>query len=530
MKVSWRSARADRSRPPPRPRSCTTPRWARRRSPSNRWKSRRRSASTPTATSPTRSSISMVIYLPGQNVDEEPLLDELTPREIVAELDKHVVGQSDAKRSVAIALRNRVRRQKLDPEMAEEVMPKNILMIGPTGVGKTEIARRLAKLANSPFLKVEASKFTEVGYVGRDVESMVRDLVEIAIDNVREEKLEDVADKAELNAEERLLDILLPPSPTRTEPTATTTGGVVIDGGTQLTESSNRTREKLRQQLREGKLDERMVEIDVRERNFPSFEIISNQGVEEMDVNIKDMLPNIFGQRTKKRKMKVNEAFEYLIQEEEQRLIDMDQVTRSAIDRVENSGIVFLDEIDKIAGREGGHGPDVSREGVQRDILPIVEGTTVNTRYGMVRTDHILFIAAGAFHVSKPSDLIPELQGRFPIRVELKSLTMDDFIRILTEPKSSLVKQYTALLETEGVKLEFTREALEEIARFAFRVNEGTENIGARRLHTIMERVLDEISFSAPDKKGEHITVDAGYVGKTLSDIVKDQDLSRYIL
>jgi len=466
----------------------------------------------------------MAIYLPATAEEELLALDELTPREIVGELDKHVVGQSDAKRAVAIALRNRMRRQKLPPDLAEEVIPKNIIMIGPTGVGKTEIARRLAKLANSPFLKVEASKFTEVGYVGRDVESMIRDLVEIAIDNIRAEKLEDVADKAELNAEERLLDILLPPAaPSHPEPT-----GFTLEASSG--DSYSRTREKLRQQLREGKLDERTVEIDVRERNFPSFEIISNQGVEEMDVNIKDMLPNIFGQRTKKRKMKVNEAFEYLIQEEEQRLIDMDQVTRMAIDRVEDAGIIFLDEIDKIAGREGGHGPDVSREGVQRDILPIVEGTTVNTRYGMVRTDHILFIAAGAFHVSKPSDLIPELQGRFPIRVELKSLTMEDFVRILTEPKSSLVKQYTALLETEGLKLEFTREALEEIAKFAFRVNEGTENIGARRLHTIMERVLDEISFSAPDKTGEHITVDAGYVGKMLADIVKDQDLSRYIL
>jgi ATP-dependent HslUV protease ATP-binding subunit HslU len=472
----------------------------------------------------------MAIYLPSTAEEEQLALDELTPREIVAELDKHVIGQNDAKRAVAIALRNRTRRQKLAPDLAEEIIPKNIIMIGPTGVGKTEIARRLAKLANSPFLKVEASKFTEVGYVGRDVESMVRDLVEIAIDNVREEKLEDVADKAELNAEERLLDILLPPSPPpRTEPVSTA-GGVVIDGTMALAESSSRTREKLRQQLREGKLDDRTVEIDVRERNFPSFEIISNQGVEEMDVNIKDMLPNIFGQRTKKRKMKVNEAFEYLIQEEEHRLIDMDQVTRIAIDRVENSGIVFLDEIDKIAGREGGHGPDVSREGVQRDILPIVEGTTVNTRYGMVRTDHILFIAAGAFHVSKPSDLIPELQGRFPIRVELQSLTMEDFVRILTEPKSSLVKQYTALLETEGVKLEFTPEALDEIAHFAFRVNESTENIGARRLHTIMERVLDELSFEAPEKKGQQVTVDADYVRKMLTDIVKDQDLSRYIL
>jgi ATP-dependent HslUV protease ATP-binding subunit HslU len=466
----------------------------------------------------------MAIYLPATAEEEQLALDELTPREIVGELDKHVVGQKDAKRAVAIALRNRMRRQKLPPDLAEEVIPKNIIMIGPTGVGKTEIARRLAKLANSPFLKVEASKFTEVGYVGRDVESMIRDLVEIAIDNIRAEKLEDVADKAELNAEERLLDILLPPAaPTHSEPT-----GFTLEASSG--DSYSRTREKLRQQLREGKLDDRTVEIETRERNFPSFEIISNQGVEEMDVNIKDMLPNIFGQRTKKRKMKVNEAFEYLIQEEEQRLIDMDQVTRMAIDRVEDAGIIFLDEIDKIAGREGGHGPDVSREGVQRDILPIVEGTTVNTRYGMVRTDHILFIAAGAFHVSKPSDLIPELQGRFPIRVELKSLTMEDFIRILTEPKSSLVKQYTALLETEGVKLEFTKDALEEIAKFAFRVNEGTENIGARRLHTIMERVLDEISFSAPEKKGEHITVDAEYVGKMLADIVKDQDLSRYIL
>jgi ATP-dependent HslUV protease ATP-binding subunit HslU len=472
----------------------------------------------------------MAIYLPSSAEEEQLALDELTPREIVVELDKHVIGQKDAKRAVAIALRNRTRRQKLTPELAEEIIPKNIIMIGPTGVGKTEIARRLAKLANSPFLKVEASKFTEVGYVGRDVESMVRDLVEIAIDNVREEKLEDVADKAELNAEERLLDILLPPSPPPRPEQTSTAGGVVIDSSAALVESSSRTREKLRQQLREGKLDDRMVEIDVRERNFPSFEIISNQGVEEMDVNIKDMLPNIFGARTKKRKMKVNEAFEYLIQEEEQRLIDMDQVTRMAIDRVENSGIVFLDEIDKIAGREGGHGPDVSREGVQRDILPIVEGTTVNTRYGMVRTDHILFIAAGAFHVSKPSDLIPELQGRFPIRVELQSLTMEDFVRILTEPKSSLVKQYTALLETEGVKLDFTPEALSEIAHFAFRVNESTENIGARRLHTIMERVLDELSFEAPEKKGSHVTIDADYVRKMLTDIVKDQDLSRYIL
>jgi ATP-dependent HslUV protease ATP-binding subunit HslU len=470
----------------------------------------------------------MAIYLPPTAEETQAALDDLTPREIVAELDKYVIGQKDAKLAVAIALRNRMRRQKLPEDMAEEVIPKNIIMIGPTGVGKTELARRLAKLANSPFMKVEASKFTEVGYVGRDVESMIRDLVEIAIEMVREEKLEDVSDKAELNAEERLLDILLPPPAPR--PAETPQAGFILEGTTTSGDSQSRTREKLRQQLREGKLDDRTVEIDVRERSFPAFEIISNQGAEEMDINIKDMLPNIFGQRTKKRKMKVNEAFEYLIQEEEQRLIDMDQVTRTAIDRVEDSGIIFLDEIDKIAGREGGHGPDVSREGVQRDILPIVEGTTVNTRYGMVRTDHILFIAAGAFHVSKPSDLIPELQGRFPIRVELQSLTMEDFVRILTEPKSSLVKQYTALLGTEGVQLEFTKDSLEEIARFAFRVNEGTENIGARRLHTIMERVLDQISFDAPEKKGEHVKIDAPYVREMLADIVKDQDLSRYIL
>jgi len=467
----------------------------------------------------------MAIYLPGVAEEADIILDELTPREIVAELDKHVVGQHEAKRAVAIALRNRMRRQKLSQELAEEIMPKNIIMIGPTGVGKTEIARRLARLANSPFLKVEASKFTEVGYVGRDVESMIRDLVEIAIDMVREEKMEEVAEKAEQNAEERLLDLLFPSPP----PAAPSSAGFALTSG-EDGDSAKRTREKLRQQLREGKLDDRDVDLEVRERSMPAFEIISSQGVEEMDINIKDMLPNIFGQRTKKRKMKVSEAFEYLIQEEESKLIDMDQVTRTAVDRVEQSGIIFLDEIDKIAGRESGHGPDVSREGVQRDILPIVEGTTVNTRYGMVRTDHILFIAAGAFHVSKPSDLIPELQGRFPIRVELKSLTMEDFIAILTEPKSSLVKQYTALLETEGLKLEFTRDALDEIARFAFRVNESTENIGARRLHTIMERVLDEISFNAPEMTEKTVNVDAAYVQKMLADIVKDQDLSRYIL
>jgi ATP-dependent HslUV protease ATP-binding subunit HslU len=467
----------------------------------------------------------MAIYLPGIAEEADAMLDDLTPKEIVAELDKYVVGQHEAKRAVAIALRNRMRRQKLPADLAEEIMPKNIIMIGPTGVGKTEIARRLARLTDSPFLKVEASKFTEVGYVGRDVESMIRDLVEIAIDMIREERLEEVAEKAEEHAENKLLDLLLPPP---AAPVSASTTGFVLPA--ENGDSNSRTREKLRQQLREGALDDKEVEVEVRERNMPAFEIISNQGVEEMDINIKDMLPNIFGQRTKKRKMKVSDAFEYLIQEEESKLIDMDQVTRVAVSRVEQSGIIFLDEIDKIAGRESGHGPDVSREGVQRDILPIVEGTTVNTRYGMVRTDHILFIAAGAFHVSKPSDLIPELQGRFPIRVELKSLTMADFIAILTEPKSSLVKQYTALLETEGLKLEFTREALDEVAAFAFKVNESTENIGARRLHTIMERVLDEISFNAPEMQEKSAVVDAEYVRKMLVDIVKDQDLSRYIL
>jgi len=540
----------------------------------------------------------MAIFLPGTAEDQALALDEMTPREIVAELDKYVVGQQAAKRAVAIALRNRMRRQKLPPEMAEDIMPKNIIMIGPTGVGKTEIARRLAKLTNSPFLKVEASKFTEVGYVGRDVESIVRDLVEIAIDMVRDEKLEEVEDKAEMNAEDRLLDLLLPPVPGATPAPAPSPAPIAAADDSNVVEmpaailvdepapadktektdkpgdSHSRTREKLRQQFREGKLDDRTVELDVRDRNQPSFEIISNQGQEEMDINLKDMIPGLFGQRTKKRKMKVSEAFEYLVQEEESRLIDMDQVTRLAVERVEDSGMVFLDEIDKIAGREGGHGPDVSREGVQRDILPIVEGTTVSTKYGMVSTDHILFIAAGAFHVSKPSDLIPELQGRFPIRVELHSLTVNDFVRILTEPKSSLVKQSTALLETEGLKLEFTKEAIAEMAQFAFNVNETTENIGARRLHTIMERVLDEISFQAPDlfksprpeatEEGviaeigssapltaepqppspplpvverqtatgieKVIVVDPEYVRQQVAGIVKNQDLSRYIL
>src|SRR5499425_333054 len=450
----------------------------------------------------------MVIYLPEQ-LQNHAKLDEMTPRQIVEELDKYVVGQHAAKRAVSIALRNRVRRQKLPADLAQDVIPKNIIMIGSTGIGKTEIARRLARLSNSPFLKVEASKFTEVGYVGRDVESMIRDLVEIAIDMVRAEKVEEIADKAQQNVEERILDMLLPPNKASSfDPSI----DVIETSENAAMDSYNRTREKFRQQLREGKLDARIVEIEVRERNFPSFEIYPNQGIEEMDINPKDMMPGLFGGRTKNRRMRVDEAMEYLMQEEEQKLVDMDQVARVALERVESAGIIFLDEIDKIAGRESGHGPDVSREGVQRDILPIVEGTTVNTRYGMVRTDHILFIAAGAFHVSKPSDLIPELQGRFPIRVELKSLTMADFIAILTEPKNALAKQYTALLETEGIKLTFTREALDEIAGFAFRVNESTENIGARRLHTIMERVLDEISFNAPDMTTKNVTVDADYV------------------
>jgi ATP-dependent HslUV protease ATP-binding subunit HslU len=456
----------------------------------------------------------MVIYLPqhGAHADgEAPLLDELTPREIVRELDKYVIGQADAKKAVAIALRNRVRRQKLDPDMAEDVMPKNILMIGSTGVGKTEIARRLAKLANSPFLKVEASKFTEVGYVGRDVESMIRDLVEISIDMVREERLDDVADRAERFAEDRLLPLLMPPQAEAVE-----------------NESDEKAREKMREKFRTGKLDDKMVEIDVKDR-APMMDF-GGPGPDDMDVSLKEFLPTLFGSRTKKRKMRVSEAFDYLVEEEELKLIDMDQVQRVAIERVERNGMIFLDEIDKIAGREGGQGPDVSREGVQRDILPIVEGTTVNTRYGFVRTDHILFIAAGAFHVSKPSDLIPELQGRFPIRVELKSLTEQDFIRILKEPKNALIKQSQALLDTEGIKLSFTEDALVELARFAAVVNAQAENIGARRLHTILEKVLEEISFEGPDLKKKTVKIDAEYVRKQLAEIVKDQDLTRYIL
>jgi len=478
----------------------------------------------------------MVIYLAGETEEPELRLDELTPRQIVAELDKHVVGQNAAKRAVAIALRNRVRRKKLAPDLAADVIPKNIIMIGSTGVGKTEIARRLARMSNSPFLKVEASKFTEVGYVGRDVESMIRDLTEIAVEMTRQEKVDEITDKAELNVEERILDLLLPPPKSSSSgplfdfDSGETTAPVLVPDAEPKDENFARTREKLRAQLRSGKLDNRLVEMEVREKNFPTIELAGPMGVEEMGINMKDMLGNLFQGRSKRRKMRVDEAMEYLMQEEEERLIDMDSVARSALERVESSGIIFLDEIDKIAGRESGHGPDVSREGVQRDILPIVEGTTVNTRYGMVKTDHILFIAAGAFHVSKPSDLIPELQGRFPIRVELESLTIEDFKRILVEPKNSLIRQYLALMETEGVKLEFTPDAIDAVANFAAKVNQQTEDIGARRLHTIMERLLDEISFEGPDLEPKDQTINAAYVDQMLAETVKDQDLSRYIL
>ena len=446
----------------------------------------------------------------------------LTPRQIVAELDKYVVGQAAAKRAVAIALRNRIRRQKLAPEMAEEVSPKNILMIGPTGVGKTEIARRLAKLAHSPFLKIEASKFTEVGYVGRDVESMVRDLVEIAVKMVRDEREADVRDKARAAAEERVLDLLLPPLPQ--------SYGDETPDQASAREQAQRTREKLREQLRAGRLDDKTVEIDVRERSFPSFEIIQGGSVEEIDINMKDMLPGMFGGRTKKRKLRVPDAIEHLVAEEAGKLIDMESVARAAVHRAEQSGIIFLDEIDKIAGREGSQGPDVSREGVQRDILPIVEGTTVNTKYGMVRTDHVLFVAAGAFHVSKPSDLIPELQGRFPIRVELDALVEADLVRILTEPRNALLKQYAALLDTEGVTINFEESAILRVAEFATLDNERTENIGARRLHTVLEKLFDEVSFNAPEMNGVTVTIDAAYVDRLLADVVRNEDLSRYIL
>jgi ATP-dependent HslUV protease ATP-binding subunit HslU len=452
----------------------------------------------------------LVFLMPGAKEAEAPAASARTPREIVGELDKYVIGQKRAKKAVAIALRNRWRRQRLSPEMSREILPKNILMIGPTGVGKTEIARRLARLADAPFLKVEASKFTEVGYVGRDVESIVRDLTEVAVQMVREEKTLEIRERAQGRAEQRLLELLLPALPDT---------------------EAEETRARLRTMLREGKLEDRMVEVEVADKTFPSFEIVTNQGVEEMDINVKEMLPGLFGGKKKRRKTSVGEARQILQAEEEGRLIDPGQVAREAVERAQSSGIVFLDEIDKVAGREsGGRGPDVSREGVQRDLLPIVEGTSVNTKYGFVKTDHVLFVAAGAFHVSKPSDLIPELQGRFPIRVELDSLTEADFVRILTEPENALLKQYKALLGAERVDLSFSEEAIGEIARDAERVNRALENIGARRLHTILERLLEDISFAGPENAGKAIRIELSDVQAALADLVKDEDLSRYVL
>ncbi len=464
----------------------------------------------------------MVIQLPG-SVEDAGHSEKLTPKEIVRELDMYIVGQHAAKRAVAIALRNRWRRQQLPPELRDEIAPKNIIMIGPTGVGKTEIARRLARLTRSPFLKIEASKFTEVGYVGRDVESIVRDLTEIAVKLVKDEKTRLNRETAERNTRERILDLLLPDSRRPSARPAFV--------GAPEEQPPTETREKLGVWLDEGRLDEREIEIDVKEQSYPSFEIFSAQGVEEMGVNVKDMLPGLFGGKSKRKKMRIGDARPIIVQEEAEKLVDQQNVAREAIERVEQSGMVFLDEIDKIAGRQNAaHGPDVSREGVQRDLLPIVEGTTVNTKYGMVKTDHILFIAAGAFHVSKPSDLIPELQGRFPIRVELESLTEEDFVRILHEPKNALTMQYSSLLATEGVTLTFADDAIAEVARYAALVNEKTENIGARRLHTILERLLDELSFDASEMGGQSVTIDAAYVQRVLAETVKDEDLSRYVL
>jgi ATP-dependent HslUV protease ATP-binding subunit HslU len=446
-------------------------------------------------------------------------MENLTPRKIVEELDKYIIGQHKAKKAVAIALRNRWRRQQLSPELKDEVLPKNIIMIGPTGVGKTEIARRLARLANAPFLKIEASKFTEVGYVGRDVESMIRDLTEISLNMVKAEHIEKVQEKAEVHAEERVLDLLLPPQ--------RTVKGITIEE--EEKEKYRDTRERLRQQLKEGKLDSRYVDIEVREKIMP-FGVISNVGLEELEINLKEMLGGLMPEKAKRKKVKVPEALRIMVQEEANKLIDMDKITKEAIDRVQQTGIIFIDEIDKIASRGHTHGPDVSREGVQRDLLPVVEGTTVTTKHGPVKTEHILFIAAGAFHISKPSDLIPELQGRFPIRVELDPLGKDEFVRILTEPYNALTKQYTALLATEDIEIAFKKDAIEEIAGIAATVNEKTENIGARRLHTVLEKLLEDISFEAPEKKNGKLHIDKEYVQTKLTDIVKDEDLSRYIL
>ncbi len=457
-------------------------------------------------------------------------MEQLTPKQIVKELDKYIIGQHKAKRSVATALRNRWRRQQLPPELKDEVAPKNIIMIGPTGVGKTEIARRLASLARSPFLKVEATKFTEVGYVGRDVESMIRDLTELARNMIHKEKTEEVEEKARVMAEERVLDLLIPPTPAQQREFSLDDEKEEGSPVETPLDSYQTTREKFRKYLREGRLDHRQVELEVPDRSSPMIEVISGAGVEDIDINLKDMLGNIFPQRTKRRKMDLPEALEILTAEEANKLVDMDKVAKEAMERVEQSGIIFLDELDKITGRETVAGPDVSREGVQRDLLPIVEGSTVGTKYGMVKTDHILFIAAGAFHASKPSDLIPEMQGRFPIRVELGPLGKAEFIKILTEPKNALIKQYKALLETENIRLNFTEDSLEEIASLAESVNERTENIGARRLHTIMEKLLDDISFEAPESEEVEITIDADYVREKLADIAKDEDLSRYIL
>ena len=454
----------------------------------------------------------------------------LTPPEIVEELDKYIVGQKNAKRSVAIALRNRWRRQQVPEHLRDEIAPKNIIMIGPTGVGKTEIARRLASLANSPFLKIEASKFTEVGYVGRDVESMIRDLCELAVNMVRGEEQEKVMVRASEIAEEKTLDILLPGNKGPEPPTATPAEFAEYSEGVEAPASKDATREKLRRLLRDGRFDDRYLDLEVSDRNYPMIEIFSSAGMEEMDINLREMLGSMMPRRTKRRKVKVPEALDILTQEEAQRLVDMDKVVKSAIERVEHSGIIFLDEIDKIASRETTRGPDVSREGVQRDLLPIVEGSTVNTKYGMVRSDHILFIASGAFHASKPSDLIPELQGRFPIRVELAPLGKDEFVRILKEPENALTIQYEALMATEGIELVYEDDAIEEVAQIAHDVNSRTENIGARRLHTVMEKLLDDVSFNAHGLKGQQIVITQEYVREKLQDIVKDEDLSRYIL